>query len=69
MKILGIILLVFQAISIYGLIISGDSLPNSIPGLIGYFWAAIIGVILLIKASKKKAKKDAEEKAKEKVSE
>ena len=58
MKIAGIILLVLQAVAVFGTISSGGAFPMNIAGLIGYFLPAIIGVFLLIKAGTKKAKEE-----------
>jgi len=61
MKIAGIILLVLQAVALFGSVVNGSiSTMFSISGgyavgrLLGYFLPAIIGVILLVKANKKK---------------
>ena len=59
MKVIGIILLVLQAVSIYGSFVNGSIaylFNNNIFYLIGYFLPTIIGVILLTKAKKKSDK-------------
>lgn len=60
MKTAGIILLVLQAIGLIGGLI-GQSLPTSLPGLIGYFLCGIIGIILICKAKSKENKENNQE--------
>lgn len=59
MKVIGIILLVLQCVSLFGSAMNG-SLPylfsRGIPYLLGYFLPAIIGIFLLVKASNKESK-------------
>jgi hypothetical protein len=56
MKKAGIVLLAIQALALFGSIVSGEItsvFSGNIAYLIGYFLPTIIGVILLVKASKK----------------
>ena len=54
LKIVGIILLALQAISLFPALISGDNIfLGGIPNLIGRLIFGIVGVILLIIAHKK----------------
>lgn len=58
MKIIGIILIVLQVISFIPAIVTGDNIfSHGIPWLIGRFSFAIVGIILLVIASKRKNKK------------
>ena len=55
MKKVGIILLIFQAISLIPAIATGDNIfAYGIANLIGRFAFGIVGAILLIKSNKKK---------------
>ena len=65
MKVAGVILLVLQAISLLGSVANGDigALFNfgrvrEIGRLLGFFLPSIIGVVLLMKASKNNAEKE-----------
>lgn len=65
MKIVGIILLILQALSVYGGIVNGTllerTLNSGIVALFGYFIFGITGVILIVISiirDKKKNKKD-----------
>ena len=65
MKVAGIILLVVQAISLLGSVANGSigtlfdfGGVREICRLLGFFLPSIIGVVLLMKASKKKAEKE-----------
>lgn len=60
MKVIGIILLVLEALAIFGSVVNGEFVslftPNSLPSLLellGFLLPAIIGIILLRKAAKK----------------
>lgn len=53
LKIIGIVLLVIQAISLFGMIMSGSLLSGSFANLIGKFFFGIVGGILLAIAAKK----------------
>lgn len=50
----GWILVAVQCMGIFGTLLSGNSFPSGIPGLIGFFLFGIIGVILLVLGYKNK---------------
>ena len=50
----GWILIAIQGLAIAGNMMSGNSMPNGIPGFIGFFLFGIIGVILLVLGYKDK---------------
>jgi len=52
--IIGWILIAVQCLGIFGTIMSGNGFPSGIPGLIGFFSFAIVGVILLVLGYKNK---------------
>lgn len=55
MKVAGIILLIVQAVSLFPALVSGEDIfANGIVNLIGRFSFAIVGIILLIIANRKK---------------
>lgn len=64
MKVAGIILIILQVLALFGTIM-GDGIGSLFSGgiayMIGYFLPAIIGIILLNKASKKKAAEEESE--------
>lgn len=67
MKIAGIILLVLQAISLLGAVANGSiatmfdfSSGYALGELVGFFIPTIVGVFLLVKASKKAKKTEAD---------
>jgi hypothetical protein len=56
MKTIGIILIILQIVGLFGSVVNGSISTlflRGIPYLLGYFLPAIIGIILLTKASKK----------------
>lgn len=56
MKKVAIVLLVLQALDIFGGIVNGSLagiLTGGIPIMLGYFLPGIIGVILLVKSNKR----------------
>ena len=52
-KTVGWILIVVQIMGIFGNLMSGG-LPSSVPGLLGFFSFAIVGIILLVLDSNNK---------------
>ena len=61
MQLIGIVLILLQAISLVGGLPSAPGGPVYAGGYyLGYFLPGIIGVILLIKGSKKKTKEEEE---------
>ena len=57
MKIAGIVLLILQAVSLVPALVTGENIfENGVANLIGRFSFAIIGIILLVIAARKKKK-------------
>lgn len=68
MKIIGIILLVLQVLSLFGAVANGSIrflVTSGIPYAIGFFSPTIVAIILLRLSAKRAAKKKAAQKASE----